>query len=212
MIPSGLRIPRAADEFAACQAKAESAVDPAARLPDWPFIRPAGYVAIAQYERLLGTDFVPVLEALAGAYGDEDITLVVIEPDPSYYQQHYGHLPGFRVLRAGLGDGYWAGLSHEPHGDPTGAIAYTADVVAVVGSSGSWAVWGQRDWDLVLVHASTADDAWLKVDVPFVAPHQALEDFTALERSATPLTEAHISTFLRNLDAQTLGRSRSGAD
>jgi hypothetical protein len=198
-VPRGLHMPLTADGFAACWSEAASAFNLSARLPDLPFLAPTGAVSIAQYGRLLGTDFVPVLQALAAANGDDGITLVVIEPDSSHYRQHYSYFPGFRVDRDALADKYWAGLSHEPSGDPTGAIAYTADVVAVVGSTRTWAVWGQRDWDLVLVHSPVVDGPWLKAGVPFVSARDALADFTAPTRWAMPLTETQVSTFLRNL-------------
>ena len=173
-------------------------VDVGCRLPGWPFTGAAGHVAVGQYERLLGIDFVPVFEALASVHGDREILVIVAEPQPSYYAAHYDFRPGFRVTPDALREGYWRGLSYKPSGDQSGAIAYTANSIAAVGSTGTWAVWGQRDWDLVLVHAAADDGPWLHAGVPFVPPREALESFTAPNRRVTPLTDLETTTFLRN--------------
>jgi hypothetical protein len=195
---NSLEIPRSESEFSAIWSEVAFAINVSARLPDWPFVQVKGHVAIGQYERLLGTDFVPVLEGLAAAHDDSYISLATIDPDPAYYSKHYRHFPGFRVARDALADDYWSGLSLEPGGDPTGAVAYTANVVGIVGSSHAWSVWGQRYWDLVLVHTQIADGPWLRSGFPFVSAEQALTDFTAPPHWQSPFSEAELSTFLGN--------------
>jgi hypothetical protein len=196
-----VHIAKSADEFAACMAEVTEAVDVSSRLPDWPFLAPSGYVSICEFSRLLGSDFVPVLQELAASHGDNEITLVVLEPDPSYYRRAYSHFPGFRIESESLTDeAYWAALSYEPKGDPTGAVAYTADVVAVVGSSRAWAVWGQRDWELALVLAPSEIGDRLRRSLPFVNAREALGDFRGPSGWVKPLTETEIATFLRNID------------
>jgi hypothetical protein len=198
MTCTGLHLPQSPEEFATCWARVTSVVDPSSRLPQSPFVAP-GVTDIAQYERLLGTDFVPVLDALAELHGDDDITLVTVEPDPAYYREHYSHFPALRVQRSALAECFWEGLAFEPLGDPTGSVAYTADVVAVAGSTGAWAVWGQRDWDLVLVHSAAASRPWLDVGVPFASAREALRDFTTPSRGGAPVPDGEAATFAANL-------------
>jgi hypothetical protein len=193
----GLRIPLTAEEFAESWSRVRTVINTDARLPAWPFSRRGGLTAVGQYGRLMGADFIPVLGALSKDHGDDKVFLVVVDPTPSYYVTNYGFYPGFELDVAGLTAGYWPGLSYEPGDDPTGAIAYTANDVAVVGSTGAWAVWGQRDWDVVLVQGSN-EGSWLTAGVPFVPPAKALEDFTAVERWANPLSPEDSSSFLSN--------------
>lgn len=197
MTSSGLQMPQSDDELAAYWSDVASLLDPDLRLPQLPFLAPTGQVDVAQYDRLLGANFVPVLRALGEAHADRSITLVVIDPPPSYYQEEYSFYPAFRASVEGLDDEYWSGLSYEPLDDPTGAIAFTANVVAVVGSTKAWAVWGERNWELALVHTSATDRRWLDQGVPFLPPGDAIEAFTA-PRDRRTLTETEVATFIAN--------------
>jgi hypothetical protein len=194
------RIPLTADEFAALLSRISSVIGVDNRLPSWPFSSHGGHVAVAQFGRLLSAEFIDVLEVLSTTYGDDKVFLAVLDPAPSYYVANYDFQPGFEVDVAELTTGYWPGVSYEPRGDPTGAIAYTANDVALVGSTGKWAVWGQRDWDLVLVQAPRAG-RWLTAGVPFVSPVEALEYFTAVERRTNPVSPEDLSLFLTNFSA-----------
>jgi hypothetical protein len=192
----GLRIPLDAVEFESCWSAMTALIDPDRRLPNWPFTTKTGHVAVGQYDHLPGTGFVPVLQALASVYGDQEIVLVVTEPTPSYYETHHGFLPGFKVATDALDDGYWGGLSYEPFRDQASAMTALAEAMALVGSTAKWSIWGQRDWDLVLVHTPDKDGPWLDAGVPFVPPAEALRDFTPTETYLKPLTELEASTFL----------------
>lgn len=163
------RVAEDADDIAGIWTAVTSVVDPAVRLPRLPFVARGGTVAVGEFTRLLGVDFVPVFQALARAHGDDGIAAAVVEPAKSYYEQHYGFLPAFTVGAQDLEDGYWEGLTYSPSGDPTGEIGVSADVIAVVGLSRRWAVWGQRSWELALLWTEEAG-SWLDVGVPFVAP------------------------------------------
>jgi hypothetical protein len=187
--------------FNECWSEMACVIDPAIRLPRSPFVH-QHTVHIAQYERLLGTDFVPVLEGLADAHMDDGFTLTVIEPEPAYYRTHYSYFPALRFERRTLQERFWSALAYEPQGDPTGAIAYTADVVAVVGATRRWAVWGQRSWDLVLVQTDEPAGPWLDAGVPFVTARVALRDFTMPSRPSVPLPEDQVALFLENFDDQ----------
>jgi hypothetical protein len=208
MSGGGLRIPLGAVEFESCWSAVTALIDPDRRLPDWPFTTKGRHVAVAQYDHLGGRGFVPVLQALASVYGDQEIVLVVTEPTPSYYATNHGFLPGFRVATDALDDGYWGGLSYEPSRDQASAITYLAGAMAVIGSTAKWAIWGQLDWDLVLVQTPDKDGPWLDAGVPFVPPAVALENFTPTERHLKPLTELETSMFLSHFSDES-GQGRS---
>lgn len=187
-------------DFDAIWQMIETVVDPLVRLPRLPFRASSGVVAVAQYERLLSADIIPVLQALAVAQNDGEVVTAAVEPAAAYYDEHYQFLPGFTVAPKTLDQGYWQGLTYSPSGDPTGEIGASADVLAVVGSSGQWAVWGERSWDLALVWAIEAG-SWLHAGIPFVSPRTALEDFAGYGTWGTRLDEHAVATFVRNVAA-----------
>jgi hypothetical protein len=181
-------------------AEISRAVDTGSRLPEWPFLSVRGYVSICEYDSVLGSWFFPVIHELARVHGDDSITFVVLEPDPSYYMRAYSHFPGFRLAPHVSPDDYWEALSYEPNGDPTGAIAYTANVIALVGSSRRWAVWGQRDWEIALVLAEEQRAPWRDVGVPFLPAREALDKFRGPNGWTKKLSQADINTFLSNVE------------
>lgn len=148
------------------------------RLPDRPFRASSGHVDVCQYGHAVEGSFGPVVQALADVHGDESLTVVTLDPSPAYYREHYGTYGSFRVSGPGIGDAYREAVAYEPQGDPTGAVTFTADVVAMVGSTGLWSVWAERSWDLALVMSQHPAGSWLASGVPFVAVETALDDFT----------------------------------
>lgn len=177
----------------------EVQVDSKRRLPDWPFKRPAGFILIYEYDRLLGSDFGAVLKTLVVKYDDNAVTVVGFDPLPSYYRNEYSFFPGFQVTSANVADGYGEGLRYEPDGDPTGAMAYTLDIVAIAGASGSWSVWGQRDWEIGLLLIRDPPGAWLSAEVPWYDHDIALDDIRSPAGWGTPLSDGAVATFWRNL-------------
>lgn len=85
----------------------------------------------------------------------------------SYYRDVYQFVPGFRTTSTAASEGYLAGLRYELGGDPTGPLAYTINVVGITGSSGTWAVWGHRDWEIGLLLTSEPEGPWLEEPVPW---------------------------------------------
>jgi hypothetical protein len=167
------------------------------RLPHWPFRSRTGTVDICQFSLAIEGPFGPVLQALVEAHEDTSVSLVVLDPAPAYYRTYYGSYPGFTLPAAGIAENYWDAVSFEPGGDPTGSVAYTANVVALVGSSGKWAVWAERSWDIALVQSQRAQGPWTSVGVNFVPVEDALANFTE-PGYKLPLPSYQRATFLEN--------------
>lgn len=198
MMTNGLHIARDRDEFAKYSSVVTAAVDPTKRLPDWPFTAHDGAILIGQFGHLLGPNFAPVLDSLARAHGDESITLAVLSPEPSYYETNFSYFTAIQMESSAIADSYAEGVYHEPMGKATGCIVFTADVVGIVGSSGTWAVWGQRDWDLVVVRTPSPSTTTIGSTVPFVSAAEALEDFTFPDWRGEPPPADQVATFMRN--------------
>lgn len=168
--------------FEEFRADVERHLDTTVTLPDWPF-RAAGFVVMYEYERVLGGSYGAVIEALVDQYGDEVVTVLGLYPAATYYARAYEFVPAFKLhcelvrdSAESFVDAYWAGVSHEPGGDPTGAITYTIDIIAIAGSSGAWAVWGQRDWEIGLLVTREREGRWRDVDVLWFGPEVDLDE------------------------------------
>lgn len=171
------------------------------RLPYWPFRIVTGNIDICQFSMAIERDFGPVLQLLADTHHDESVSVSAFEPTAGYYRDNYGSYSAFTLPTKTLGHDYWGAVSHEPSGDPTGALAYTANVVGMAGSTGAWAVWAERSWDLAIIASKFKDGPWRSTGVEFVRPETALADFTEPDFKL-PLPPADREMFLRNFRAR----------
>lgn len=103
-------------------------------------------------------------------------------------------------------DGYGDGLRHEPGGDPTGAMAYTLNVMTVSGSSGAWAVWGQRDWEIALLLTRDPGGAWRDAGVPWFGHDVGLDSIRAPSGWGMPLSGEKVAAFQAHLRERGSGR------
>lgn len=196
-----LRYPADDSHFGLIVGQIERALDTDRRLPSWPFRADAGNTDICQFSAAIEGPFGSVLQALVDAHGDTTVSLLVLEPTPAYYRENYGSYPGFMIPAQGIAEGYWGAVAHEPGGDPTGSVSYTANVIGIAGSTGAWAVWGERSWDLAIVVSKFVSGPWTSLGVTFVSAESALADFTEPDFKV-PLPEAVRAQFLANVRAR----------
>lgn len=130
-------------------------------VPDQVFRHPPSRTQFLDFAWMLDPQFWSLLVELATAHGDDEVAVLVLDPTPEYYRRSYGSYPAFTVPVDATGDEYIRALLEEPGDDVTGALSYTAMVMAVTGPSGRWACWGDRAFDLGLVQADTAPTRWL---------------------------------------------------
>ncbi len=190
--------PRDNDQNSQLLGEVRALLETESRLPDWPFRAASGNVDVCQYGHAIEGSFGPVLQALVDTHGDVSVTGATLDPSPAYYREHYGTYGSFRISGPGIGEAYWDAVAYEPQDDPTGALTFTANVVAIVGSSGQWSVWAERSWDLALVMSQYSDGPWLSRGVAFVPVEKALADFTEPDFK-TPLGADQRAEFLRNV-------------
>lgn len=197
----GVRYPSDRRSFERILGDVERVLDFDRRLPDWPFRVATGKADICEFPWAIAGPFGPVLQALVDTHADESISLAVLEPSPDYYHENYGSYPAFTTPGKTVADTYWDLVAYEPRDDPTGAVTYTADVVAVVGSSGAWAVWAERSWDLAIVVSQHANGPWTSCGVNFVPATEALATFTEPDFKM-PLPDDKRAAFLHNVRAR----------
>ena len=57
-------------------------------------------------------------------------------------------------------------MRYAPDDDPTGALVDSLNVIAISGSPGSWAIFGQRDWEIGILLTADRSGIWLSAGVP----------------------------------------------
>jgi hypothetical protein len=197
---SGLpRFPSNSVEFAEVVDAVSQSVDSSRRLPDWPFRASGGSVTIYEYDSVLGGTFGRVLESLAMDFGDSEVYVLGIELKSSYYVENYHLFPALRAGLEALEASYMAGMRYAPDDDPTGALGDSLDVVAIAGSSGAWAVWAQRDWEIGLLLTAAPSGSWRSADVPWFDLNLDLDSIRSPPGWGLPLSEEDLTTFWRNV-------------
>lgn len=177
----------------------DASVDLRARLPGWPFRGASGCATIYEYDQVLAGSFGAVLHELADAHRDAAVTVAGIEPDPAYYRNSYGFFPAFRFATGDIRTGYGAALFWEPGGDPTGSLGISLNVVAIAGSSGTWAVMAQRDWEVGLLLTPEREGGWLATGVPGFRTGVDLDSIRSPAGWGAVLSEGDRATFARHL-------------
>jgi hypothetical protein len=152
------------------------------------FKKPRPNTLFAEFEVAMSGAFWPVIQAIARAYGDELVHILVLDPDPEhYYLQHYGKYEAATIrIDASEGD-YWGLISDEPSGDPTGAIVFSANVVAIVGDSGRWGCWGEKELEVMAIQG-LPEKGNSDLQIPLLSAKDAIDTFVALShwRSSVP--------------------------
>lgn len=190
----GFHIAQYDTEFKAMWTEVASCIEPKARLPTWPFLAAQGHADFTDWYAVLHGQFAPVLEALMNAHGDKYCTLAVLDPEPEYFRDAYAFLAAMQFQIGTLDSSYWDGISFRPGGDPTGAIAESANVVGIVGSTRGWAVWATRSWGLALVLSSVVCGPWTATGM-FVPAEVAVAELVQTSWRV-PLPEQDIAEFL----------------
>jgi hypothetical protein len=79
--------------------------------------------------------------------------------------------------------------------DVGGGIHYSTDRFLFFGSSGDWAIWGDREWELAVLWSTSSEKVWRDRGVEFVDAEQAVEIVEdAFWHAPTP--NAEIALFL----------------
>ncbi|MER7584398.1 hypothetical protein [Kitasatospora sp. NPDC097691] len=170
--------------YLAVRRHADGVFDLASRLPDQVFrtapTAPADTL-FGDFDTALTPGFWPVLQAMARWHGDDLIHLLVIRPDTeTYYLPEYGMYPAVSLPVGAGEDDYRAVIEYEPNDDFAGALAISAEVIAITGPSGRWGCWAERDPEVAVFRGfpdQAAKHAWCSRFGPFIDASGALEDY-----------------------------------
>lgn len=181
-------------------------IDLDTRIPQWPFYIQKGFVSLFQFDRvLLFGNFGEVLSTLATHYEDDHVTVLGLEPKPSYYIKEYGLFPAFQLEKDSIETGYWEAITYKPDDDETGSLGISLNAIAITGSSRSWAIMGQRDWEIALLVTPDDEGPWQSCEVPSFDRNINIDLIGRPPGWGTPLSEEDRLVF-----AQTIREHGSG--
>ncbi|HLP23156.1 MAG TPA: hypothetical protein VK139_03835 [Microbacteriaceae bacterium] len=123
--------------------------------PRFPFRR-QGYVSIIDWGCVISPILGRALEQLTNMYGDTHVEVYGRNLSTDNFRDSYGYFPGFVVATEQVNAGYQAGISKNWNPRPgfINSLDVLAQRIAVVGSSGHWALWGERRWEIGLLQTS----------------------------------------------------------
>jgi hypothetical protein len=180
------------------------------RLPVWPFRGVRGHATIFEDVTVLGRGFGVVLSSLANAHGDTDVIVVGLEPGPDHFHNWYNFFPAFRIARenllTGYGDAMWSTVEENEVGEPTFTFMHLIDTFVIAGSSGTWAIFFQRTWEIGILLTPESSGDWLSVGEPWFGPDSDLDSIFPPPGWGGPRNEAEYDEFARNLREHGHGR------
>ena len=172
--------------------------EPGPRFPSWPFGLRRGFVTVFSFDGMLSSDFGAVLDALCAFYGDEYAGMVALEPSATYFVDSYGYSPYVKLPGTAPGSEFESDVWFEPGGDLTGSLWFGLNTGALAGSSGAWAIHGERSWELSVLITADPDGPWRSTGLPWVARSDA-RDFRGPVGWVSPDTDAEWEEFESNL-------------
>lgn len=175
---------------------AERVIKPSVRLPSWPFTTMSGVVDVCEFEPSTSADFETVLMSLTQLHGDSSVSFLAIEKESRYFIKHYNFFPGFTLSVDSIPQGYWAALNHAPGGNEAESLLVRSEVITIFGSSGKWAVWAQRDWDMAVIFSESGPMVWRDRGITFLAPADAVEAWARPNFRLRPLTDRKVEEFV----------------
>ncbi|GAT71325.1 hypothetical protein PS9374_07016 [Planomonospora sphaerica] len=166
--------------------RSSSIFDLDARLPGMVFKEDAGDSLFCEFDAIFTSDLWSALCAMARWHGDEQIELLVLEPDcDTYYLPEHRMYPAVSLSVEAGADDYWEAVgwdvnAHESDSGFARSVAISGNVIAVTGPSGKWGCWGERDPEVAVFQGfpnRTVRNEWWANFGPFLEVADALESY-----------------------------------
>lgn len=159
------------DDYRDARARAAVLIDLEAELPAQVFRPEGGLFDFCDFGWCTGPDFLPVLRSLAELHGDDFITVVL--PDRhtpkrlERYESSDRGMPAATFPAVRIDALYELGAGAD--------LLQSADELAIVGSSGRWAIYGEYSWEVAVLWSANGPRVWQEHDTPFLTEFEAVE-------------------------------------
>lgn len=188
--------------FLAVRSTIAKVFDLDARLPGQVFAGNRDDALFCEFDVLLAPDLWPAMQTMARWHGDEQIDLLVLDPDPDeFYQCQYGMYPAASLPVDGDEDDYWNAVGFDSTPDVMGSIHFSAEVVAITGKSGKWGVWGERGPEVAVFRGfpdAASRDEWRESYGPFLDAPEALQSYISMAFQDQIVPADYAATLLGN--------------
>lgn len=181
----------------------EARFDMIKRFPSVPIVGISGSSWVLSFDDVLSSRFAGRLRELVDAFGDESVEVLAVDEDAEKWSRQLGILPGFVAKGENLVTGYLDGLWDPPRASAGWELFLNGSVFAVAGSSGKWALWTQRDWEIGLLVTTGDFQLAASEEAPFVLPGEDFEMWRGPAGWTLELTPAMLEEFRVNIRALT---------
>ncbi|MFI5612621.1 hypothetical protein [Amycolatopsis sp. NPDC051903] len=133
-------------------------------------------------------DFWPAFQALACYHGDRTVDFLLVDGPACVHLRDRGEYPALSMPVGASVDEYWDAVGFDSRGF-SDAYVFLAETVAVVGPSGRWGCWGERDHELAVYLGfpnAAARERWREEHKPFFAEDSVAEYFSNVYRNRPP--------------------------
>lgn len=105
-----------------------------------------------EFDYAMSADFAKELYRLSLLSGDDQVLMMVLDPDPvAYFREKFGYY-GLTVLEtAELSGNYWQLINMAPKLSPADSVLFNSRKVVWIPLSGKWAIWGDRNLGLCIL-------------------------------------------------------------
>jgi hypothetical protein len=175
-------------------------LDLSTRMPNFPFLIEEGTDSFCQDVTFNAGSFGPFLERLSLQFNDEFVSGARLDPRHFLDNEDIrGNYSAFHIPSSDVADKYWDALTYEPNDSIANAINSNWNVLCATGSSGSWAIWGERRIGIAIVRTAGSDVSWRVDSDWFLPPIEAIHAFIEPEFNRQPLSAEFRQTFLENV-------------
>lgn len=179
------------------------------RLPRKIFQSQYGDYCFLEADSAFAGDFWNALSTCADQFGDSEVYMRLVRPDPaSYYYKHFKRYGVMKVNAFAAEEAYAHALFEDPGDSPADAFAYNSFVACWWGSTRQWGFWAERSANIAIgarLRTSRATwPAWPTLssyregETPFHDIEEAL-DIASLEFDRDPMAyERFKRAFMKN--------------
>jgi len=142
-------------DFARISGLVGNVVDLDARLPSSPFKKSWLLGGFDETDWAISGPFWPELQKLALQSEDDTIILAVLDPDPvEYYYHEFGFYCWAVIPTSVTEDEYWSIIDAPASGQHSDSVVFGANVVVLTVPSGKWAIWCERECEIMVLGSS----------------------------------------------------------
>lgn len=171
------------------------------RLPDQVFKVRSQHFRLFDFDEVFEQRFWELLVEVAVTHGDLQVTLGVVDPDPTYFKRHFGYFGAAILSVTSLSAEYQSLFSREPDDSPADALRHNSNVIAFCSGSHRWAVWAQRDLGIGSVTLGVSPNSSLSLNggrIRLYSAEEALESLVAPNFVTTGIPRTIAESLRRN--------------